>query len=247
MVLFESLMAEDRPSYNKRRKAERRIRSAIKEVLPDVCIHCFGSRRTGLALPDSDIDLLMTGPDITNAGKMLRRLKKVLDKANVAAKGTKIIVVDARVPIIKFTEATIGKPVGISVNETNGVVNTAAIRAALAAAPALQPLLVVLKALLRQHGLNETHTGGVGSYLLFMMALRAHDISAYEAEISRQIGDEWGEYGEAYGEDDDGVDAWAEENWMMDAYADYRHVYGEDFEFLEEAEDAEEEAEEEEG
>lgn len=48
---------------------ERAMAAAIRQFLPDADIRLFGSRARGEANADSDIDLLITAPDQSLAGK----------------------------------------------------------------------------------------------------------------------------------------------------------------------------------
>jgi len=86
-------------------------------------------------------------------------------------------VIKAKVPIVKFVEARSGMQVDLCVNTTNGAGNSAWIRSTLERRPQLRPVVLVLKLLLRRHGLQDTYTGGVGSYLLFAMADKALELA----------------------------------------------------------------------
>ena len=78
----------------------------------------------------------------------------------------------AQVPLLKFVESQSGLHFDVCANSTNGVENSSFIRQRLVRYPAVRPLLIALKCVLQQHGLHDTFTGGIGSYLLFLMALR---------------------------------------------------------------------------
>ncbi|EOD06502.1 hypothetical protein EMIHUDRAFT_249832 [Emiliania huxleyi CCMP1516] len=84
-------------------------------------------------------------------------------------------VVRARVPILKYTDAASRAAVDVCIDQEGGPRGSAWVRGRLRARPELRPLLLAVKLLLRRHGLSETYTGGVGSYLLFVMAERMRD------------------------------------------------------------------------
>ena len=77
-------------------------------------------------------------------------------------------VIAAKVPILKFVEARTSLPVDLNLRAQSAA-GDAAVIARLRLAPALRPVVLAMKAFLLQRRLSETHTGGVGSYLLFAM------------------------------------------------------------------------------
>lgn len=111
--------------------------------------------------------------------KPLRMVMRRVIRDGIASRDPSVRpeVIKAKVPIVKFVEARSGIPVDLCVDTTNGTVNSAWIRSALERRPQLRPLVLVLKVLLRRHGLQDTYTGGIGSYLLFAMADKAFDLA----------------------------------------------------------------------
>ena len=59
----------------------------------------------------------------------------------------------------------------ISLNDEGGPRAADMLRQQVQARPALRPLLFVLKALLKKHGLNDVSTGGLGSFALANMVV----------------------------------------------------------------------------
>lgn len=100
-------------------------------------------------------------------GQLLQKYARALRKAKVPASLTALP--HARVPIVKWTDKATGVQVDACFGNVDGLHNTALLARAAAAMPALRPLVLVLKSQLRMHGLHETHTGGVGGYLLANM------------------------------------------------------------------------------
>ena len=72
---------------------------------------------------------------------------------------------------MKVTERRTGVNVDISFNRTNGVAAVRAVKAFSRKFPDLKYLLLVIKCYLRGRGLNETFSGGLGSYLLTLMVV----------------------------------------------------------------------------
>jgi len=188
LTRFADLVSNHPADASRRASAVERVAAVVRTTLPGAQVHMFGSHATGLALPDSDVDILVLEPRLTQAAA-LGRLRRRFYAASSPALGGSCHLVHAKVPILKLTDKQTRVPVDLSVNETNGLCNSAAIRAALDAAPSLAPVLVAAKAHLRQLGLNETFNGGVGSYLLFMMALRKFDAAGYASLMAWQVCD----------------------------------------------------------
>lgn len=144
----------------------RRIKKVVKDIYPNAVVMVFGSCATGLNLPKSDIDLLVYNTD----NKELRMLDKIssalyrsgLCKNIEALKHTKV-------PLIKMVDKLSGVNVDISFNRTNGVYCVKLVKYLQKKYPELRPLILVLKAFLKSRCLNETYTGGIGSFLLTML------------------------------------------------------------------------------
>ncbi|KAH0619627.1 hypothetical protein JD844_000419, partial [Phrynosoma platyrhinos] len=145
-----------------------RIENVIKELWPNADVQIFGSFKTGLYLPTSDIDLVVFGKWETLP---LWTLEEALRKHNVADKGSVKVLDKATVPIIKLTDSFTEVKVDISFNVQNGVKAADLIRDFIKKYPVLPYLVLVLKQFLLQRDLNEVFTGGIGSYSLFLMAV----------------------------------------------------------------------------
>lgn len=85
-----------------------------------------------------------------------------------------------QVPIIKLTDAKTKCMVDINFENETGVKNTKLIKHFLSEYPFLRPLTIVLKYFLKLCRLNDTWTGGIGSYTLLIMIisfLQKHTLS----------------------------------------------------------------------
>lgn len=76
-----------------------------------------------------------------------------------------------QVPIVKYLDAEAGCQVDICFNQTNGPRNSSVVKAFLNDYWELRPLVLVLKYFLLQRDLNETYTGGIGSYALVLLVI----------------------------------------------------------------------------
>lgn len=74
-------------------------------------------------------------------------------------------------PIVKYVDSESGCQVDICFNQTNGPQNSAVIKGYLSDYWELKPLVLVLKYFLLQRDLNETYTGGLGSYALVLLVI----------------------------------------------------------------------------
>ncbi|XP_071973785.1 terminal nucleotidyltransferase 4B isoform X2 [Engystomops pustulosus] len=158
-----------RPEEEKMRmEVVNRIENVIKELWPSADVQIFGSFKTGLYLPTSDIDLVVFGKW---ENLPLWTLEEALRKHKVADENSVKVLDKATVPIIKLTDSYTEVKVDISFNVQNGVKAAQLIRDFIKKYPVLPYLVLVLKQFLLQRDLNEVFTGGIGSYSLFLMAV----------------------------------------------------------------------------
>uniref|UniRef100_A0A2N9HDT9 polynucleotide adenylyltransferase n=1 Tax=Fagus sylvatica TaxID=28930 RepID=A0A2N9HDT9_FAGSY len=132
-------------------------------------VEVFGSFKTGLYLPTSDIDVVILGSGLENTQKGLVALSRALSQRGVA-KNIQVIG-KARVPIIKFIEKKSGVAFDISFDAQNGPKAAEFIQDAVSHWPPLRPLCLILKVFLQQRELNEVYSGGIGSYALLAMLM----------------------------------------------------------------------------
>jgi non-canonical poly(A) RNA polymerase PAPD5/7 len=172
----------------------------VKQVYPSAVVQVFGSEATGVLTRSSDLDIAVTviptaqssssssspsqplpscsdgsdeekdeeevAPEDTD--KMMLKISACLQRAKVCSY---VEVINARVPIIKLDHAASGLGVDICVNNVTGVTAAQFVARQCRQHPALRPLGMVLKIFLAQRGLNETFTGGIGSFVLLSMIL----------------------------------------------------------------------------
>ena len=129
----------------------------------------FGSSVTGLALPKSDVDCtIFDAPGGKGRQQLLAdQLQEVL--------GTRVtsleVISTARVPLVKFVDSQTGLGVDVSFDIDSGFRTAKLIRRYLKDLPAAKPLILVVKTFLAQRELNETYSGGVGSFMCFLMVI----------------------------------------------------------------------------
>lgn len=145
-----------------------RIENVVLSLWPHARVEVFGSFRTGLYLPTSDIDLVVIG----RFEKLpLRTLETQLAMQGIADLSTIRVLDKASVPIVKLTDRETQVKVDISFNMQSGVQSAELIKSYKRKYPVLSKLVLVLKQFLLQRDLNEVFTGGISSYSLILMCI----------------------------------------------------------------------------
>jgi len=138
----------------------------VKNLWSKAEVEVFGSSKTDLYLPTSDIDCVVLGEtDQLPAALYTLSLKltEISDPDQVQ------VLSNAKVPIVKCVSKKFDIPIDIGFHQTSGVSNTAIVTKLLSEYPPLRPLVIVLKYFLKTRGLHEPYSGGIGSYGLILM------------------------------------------------------------------------------
>ncbi|PRD28221.1 UNVERIFIED_CONTAM: Non-canonical poly(A) RNA polymerase PAPD5 [Trichonephila clavipes] len=146
---------------------------AFKNVRAMPRVEIFGSFRTGLFLPSSDIDMVIFG-EWKNIP--LNTLSQALQNNGILKSDIEIIA-SAKVPIVRVLHSPSGIKVDISFNMNNGVKSARLIKKLMKEHPSLPKLVLVLKQFLLHRNLNEVYNGGMSSYcltLLIVSFLKGH-------------------------------------------------------------------------
>ncbi|XP_068657799.1 uncharacterized protein [Aristolochia californica] len=145
------------------------VTELIKYIWPHCRVEVFGSFKTGLYLPTSDIDVVILDSKVSSPQIGLYAISKGLKQRNI---GKNIqVIAKARVPIIKFLERESGVAFDISFDATNGPKAAEFIKDVVTRIPSLRPLCLILKVFLQQRELNEVYSGGISSYALLAMLI----------------------------------------------------------------------------
>ncbi|GKD70653.1 non-canonical poly(A) RNA polymerase PAPD5, partial [Tanacetum coccineum] len=152
-----------------RNTAVKDVSDVIKYIWPNCKVEVFGSFKTGLFLPSSDVDMVILESNIRTPQMGLHALSRALSQKGVAKKIQ--VIAKARVPIIKFVEKRSGISFDVSFDMENGPKAAEYIEDAISKWPSLRPLCLILKVFLQQRELNEVYSGGIGSYALLAMLI----------------------------------------------------------------------------
>lgn len=156
------------------------VRDNIIELFPHAKVEVFGSRANGLVLPTSDWDIALFG--VQGSSMNMRKLASEFDRKGLITKHE--VIDSARVPIVKLWEKQSGIQIDISFNARSALVSRALIADYLHRYPPVRPLVLLLKYFLQQRGLNDTYSGGVGSFLLVLMVTHVVQAKMREAGLS---------------------------------------------------------------
>ena len=154
-----------------RKSALTRIAIMIRRTLPGAKARLIGSAGLGLALPTSDVDLTVLNRSEHGRTSDLEALKRSADSTRVG-RGCRVIHAK-KVSILKFQDAESGLHADVSVAVPDGLTTLRWMRHELVNRPTLHPLMLVLKLYLKQNGWDDPASGGLGSYLLFVMVREA--------------------------------------------------------------------------
>ncbi|XP_076268903.1 terminal nucleotidyltransferase 4B-like isoform X2 [Rhynchophorus ferrugineus] len=165
---FYSYMSPTEAEHKVRAEVVSRIEDIIISKWPEAQVEVFGSYRTGLYLPTSDIDLVVIGKWTNLPLRTLER--EFLDKG-VAQEDSIKVLDKASVPIVKLIDKKTEIKVDISFNMSNGVKSAELIKTYMEQFPVLPKLVYVLKQFLLERDLNEVFTGGISSYSLILMCI----------------------------------------------------------------------------
>lgn len=169
IVDFCDFLSPTQEEQAARSAAVQGVFEVIKYIWPNCKVEVFGSFRTGLYLPTSDIDVVILGSGIKDPQTGLQGLSRALSQKGIAKKIQ--VIAKARVPIIKFVEKKSGVSFDISFDAVNGPKAADYIKDAVLKCPPLRPLCLILKVFLQQRELNEVYSGGIGSYALLAMLM----------------------------------------------------------------------------
>ncbi|GLD97719.1 hypothetical protein PINS_up006409 [Pythium insidiosum] len=159
------------------------ISICVQSIWPEATVTCFGSFATGLWLPSSDVDVVVMNIPHTfsDSTPESRRFVSGIDELEQIAVQVRQqpwvkrieVVASAKVPVAKLVLAEGDLRVDISIENVHtrlGIEASALVRDYITVIPVLHPLIMVLKQLLREKGLNNAFTGGLSSYCIALMA-----------------------------------------------------------------------------
>lgn len=155
------------------------VERLAQTLWPDCHVIIYGSLRTKLLLPMSDVDLTLVNVPVASPAEALPLLAQVIDREKLNHRGYPQVIVKTKVPLIKFQHAGSLVDVDISLAAVDGKNNTEMVLEMLDVYPEATPLIVLIKYFLQQRDMDEPYRGGLGSYsttLLVISFLQHHPI-----------------------------------------------------------------------
>ena len=185
-----------------REKTFNYIKSIIEAKFEEYKCILYGSFKTQLSLPDSDIDILiveknnnidnnnlnivnsLSSTKIKEEEKLSDIIQKIYNILFDTKKFSYIEMIKAKVPIIKCTLKETEVNIDISFFRKNGSDAVETIEKIVEIFPEIRPLTLVIKYTLRQRQLNEIYKGGISSFIIFSL------IYYYMSDVRKKILDD---------------------------------------------------------
>ena len=168
---FADFISPTKSEMLRRRALVTELKQIVKDLWGSdgVRLEVFGSTLTGLALPTSDVDMVVFDAPHAGSVRPLRELAKELKRRKLVSYIE--VIGKARVPIIKLHHIKSDLDADICFDQPGGLQMASLIKTMLDSVPAMRPLILVMKYFLVQRELNETYRGGVGSFMLQLMVI----------------------------------------------------------------------------
>lgn len=187
---FVDFMRPTQAEVSIRRHIELEIQRLCTKLWPGSEVVVYGSLRTHLLLPLSDIDMTIANVPLSPE-EALPLLAKEIDAAKLTDGAYPQVILKTKVPLIKFQHAGSLVDVDISIAALDGKENTAIVIDLLNTFPEAKALILVIKYFLQQRDMDEPYKGGLGSYattLLVISFLQQHPIYTTRPEERRTTG-----------------------------------------------------------
>lgn len=153
----------------------KRFTTAIKQICPNYKVCNYGSSACNTSLYNGDVDMCIfpftdagTLIDIPGSYNTMCDLKNELEKYNL---WDAVKVIDAHVPIIKGIDKCYNLEFDISFNCPDSAISTERNIKTLENYPAIFPVLMLLKLILKRKNMIGVFEGGISSCMLFNLVL----------------------------------------------------------------------------
>ena len=154
-------------SLSQRQKTKQLLTDIIKKYKPDWEVVLFGSFSQNTSTVFSDLDFVILSKENSSKKNDYQDLMFILRKLRNESFSQNIVLIKARVPILKGTCSLTGIHFDISINRDNGYKAAKIIRKIFRKYKILKPIIIILKILLKINQLNVASSGGMSSFLLF--------------------------------------------------------------------------------
>lgn len=144
----------------------------------EVNVRSFGSFASDLYLPTADMDLVAVSRTYMGGGQAvfcrtnskMHKLAQMIKTWGIVDQDSKVVVITkARVPILKFVDATTGIKVDVSFENDSGLRAIPTFQEWKQRYPQMPVLVVIIKQFLTMRGLNEVFLGGIGGFTIICL------------------------------------------------------------------------------
>ena len=144
------------------------FKKVVQKYRPDWKVILFGSFSQNISTIYSDLDFLILYEKKNSSHEYeLKEMYNLMNFLKNEEYSNNLRLAKAKVPVLRGTCSTTGINVDISMNRENGHQAIEAIQKVLQKYKILRPSIIILKILLKKFNLNDPHSGGMNSYLLF--------------------------------------------------------------------------------
>ncbi|KAJ3032982.1 hypothetical protein HDV00_006865 [Rhizophlyctis rosea] len=182
-----------------RRLLIRWLTSALTTFNPSATISLYGSYYTGLAVIDSDIDVVVieSGTDSTAEGETAKRdpKKALLAYADLLDSMSNVKGINferikrAKHPVANFIDAVTGLEVDISYGSSNGVETGNYVKELITSTPGLSSFVTILKLILRTYNVDDGSRGGLTGYPTVLLSTKfLRELALPEEIVVEQMG-----------------------------------------------------------
>jgi predicted nucleotidyltransferase len=169
LTLFATWAQPQPDEVRVRRMVESHITGLVSQLWPTAKVELFGSSACGLALPSSDLDVLVTGIEDFNPNLPAPHFDQLHQLLNSNGITEVAALPNARVPLVKYCDPRARVWVDVSFLALNSTNCIPVVKGYLNQFPLLKPLVTIFKTILRQTGLHKPHEGGLGSYAVVLL------------------------------------------------------------------------------
>ncbi|KAF9126245.1 hypothetical protein BGW39_006763 [Mortierella sp. 14UC] len=171
MELYQKLVPSQN-YMNRRTQLVQRLQGILNTGFPGqgLRLEVFGSYASGLGSESSDADLCITSEQFQKAAPYndVRAVAQVLRRKGMTQVQP---ITNARVPIVKFVDPITKTNCDVNINHVLGIHNSELIRCYTMIDDRVRPFLYSVKALVKNHGINDSSQAWLSSYAYVMMAI----------------------------------------------------------------------------
>ena len=188
--LFMAYMKPTRDEVAMRRDLVARFTALIASFNAGATVRPVGSCVTGLYLPTSDIDMVLTFHDKSKRGYGRTSLASFEQKIRMSGFSSHIIsVLQATVPLLRITDAITGIDIDLTESDSHAFEATRQVTKWMTATDTqlVKTLVLVVKLFLSIRRCGTTYTGGVNSYLLVWMVIAWVKLDMPTAQVRKVV------------------------------------------------------------